>query len=492
MGNSNNQIEGQLFAARKEAFQQAGTTNLFKTLLFIVVIIGGIGLAAYYTNKQGLGQSVVRAPFDEKEVRHKIIELEKDIAILKSDLALVKKPNPVIHAAQSILEFAIANWVLLSFLVALLTALYVKYQFKIDYFESYRDLATKKMLSEFYQHLGDRMMTSSEWDAAETAYRDSLAINPTNIKATYGIAKVSVFQPLKGQTFFAPDIADVKLDYLIANPPQNANAEDLRRDFAQLYFLKAINRSNLGDDAKTKTWLEKAIESDPTFVGPLLNLGYLYESAGEIDKAIECYQKAIGLDPNWALANHNLGSVYLITAQFDQAIQYLECANKISPFLLTDLSLGEAYAYAGKLDLALTWHDTALSSLAIPGIEKERYIVSGGTWLYSFMPLQKGDKETIKRSVRISTFEQKKMLTHYTVALDYALLGDIRRADEKFAQARAFEKAADYSGVFLNRIQSMLNLVNMAPAARAWFEAKTKELSLPAKPPAPSPAAGGS
>jgi tetratricopeptide (TPR) repeat protein len=479
MADSNDQIKGELFAARTEAFQQARTTNLLKTIVLIGIIFSVIALVVYYLASHGVAPARVPGTFSETEARHKLIALEKELQILKSDLIAAKQPNPVIHAIESVAQFAVSNWVLLSFLVAILTALYVKYRFKIDYFESYRDLATKKMLSEFYRHLGDRLMISAEWNAAETAYRDSLAINPTNIKATYGIAKVTVFQPLKGEETYATEIADRKLDYLIANPPPNAAIEDLRRDFAQLYFLKGISRSNAGDDAQGRTWQQKAIETDPTFVGPHLELGYMHETAGEIEQAISCYKKAVDLDKDLALANNNLGGMYLIIAEFDKAIEYLERAHRISPSLMTTLTLGEAYAYAHHFNQALARHKNAWSNLAVPGIEKERYVTFGGTWSYSFMPLQKGDSETIKRNVKIYTLDEKKILTISELAFDHALLGNIKRAHERFAEARAMKGADNYADFFLNRIQSMLNLIEPEPVARKCLEEMAGELSTP-------------
>jgi len=476
MADAIDQLKGNLSAARTEAFHQARTTNLFKTLVLILCVAGAVALGIYAIS-HSTAKPRVRVPFDNKEARNKIAALEKELQLLKSDLAVVEEPNPLLAAAQSVATFAVTNWVLLSFLLAVATAGYVKYKFKLDYFESYRDLATKKTLSEFYRHLGDRMMISAEWDAAEAAYRDSLAINPTNIKATYGIAKASVLQPLKGQTFYGPDIADAKLDYLINHAVREADPTDRRRTAAQLYFLKSINRASVDDDVESKRWLEKAIQSDPTFVCPHLNLGYLHEAAGEFEKAIECYQKAVELEPNLALGHNNLGAVYLSATEFKKAIEHLERAHLISPTLITALALGEAYAYNGEFERALVLHKRAASKLAISGIEKERYVQAGGTWLYGYMPLKKGDTKTIRQSVKVSTFEQKKMVAFGALAFDYALLDNTRQANESFGKAWGAETGNDYSKLFLNRIQSMLNLIGPSPIARGWFEQKATELS---------------
>jgi tetratricopeptide (TPR) repeat protein len=275
----------------------------------------------------------------------------------------------------------------------------------------------------------------------------------------------------------------MKLDYLIENPPPNARPEDLRRHFGQLYYLQGLSRSAVGDEIEDRTCQEKAIKIDPNFVGPYIRLGYLHESAGEIDEAVTCYKKAVDLEPNLAVTNTTLGGVYLMTGAFDEAIKYLERARKLSPLLLTTLVLGEAYAYTGRFTQALGWHESALSTITTPGMERERYVTYGGIWLYSFMPLHKGDMDTIKGYVTIHTFEQKKLLTLYLLGLDQGLLGNILRANERFAEAHAIKDTDDFAPFLLNRIGSILNFVDLEPDVRSWFEGKRQELSVTGKPP---------
>jgi tetratricopeptide (TPR) repeat protein len=242
--------------------------------------------------------------------------------------------------------------------------------------------------------------------------------------------------------------------------------------------LKSINRSEQGDEDAVRELLHKAIEVDPRYFATYLNLGFSYLNAGEIDKAIECYKKAYDLEPSFARTNNNLGGCYLITARFDKAIEHLERANKTAAALITQLLLGEAYRYAGRLADALRLHEIASSKIETKGIENERYTL--GDWTWVFMPLHEGDTETIRQSVRVWTFPQKKMLTYHALAFDRALNGQRTKANNAFNLGRDCDKEGDYNAFFVNRIESILNFVKPSPEARGWFEEKNKALSSPA------------
>jgi tetratricopeptide (TPR) repeat protein len=470
------QAEASLRVARRNAFELGRTVNALKTIVFALVVVAVIGTLLYYLASQGNWTSSVHPIVGETQIRKKVADLEKEIQLLKSDLADSKHPTGFERTLQTVGQILITNWVVISFLFGIGAAFYVRWRFKIDYFETYRDQATKKMLSEFYRNLGDRLMISSEWDAAEAAYRDSLTVNPTNIRATYGLAEVGVFQPLKGEKWSAVEVTSQKLEYLIQNPPPNPSKKGQRHDLARLYYLKGLSRSDAGDEKEDREWQEKAIAQDPDFVGPHLELGYLHEGAGEIDQAIACYKKAADLDPDLALANHNLGGAYLTKLDFTNAIHYLTKASRISPSLLTALVRGEAYAYSGQAEEALAVNTEALRITAIPKIKNERYIRFGCTWLWSFMPLNKEDTETIKRRpVRIYSFKQKKMLARYSLALDHALLGEFEKAD--LLLKGVLVEAEDFAELFVNRLQSLPAFVALPADVGSWFELTAQKLS---------------
>ncbi len=459
------QLEARLAAVRTEAFNQAGRINVLKTVL-LAVVIAAVFFAVIISASRLFAPLAAADRGADKETAHRIIALEKELALLKADLKPVPPANPWLDGAKAVFGFVIENWVLLSFAAAAATAFYVKVRFGIDYFESYRDLSTKKMLSQFYQKLGDRMMVMSEWGAAEEAYRNAIEINPTNQEATYGVAKTRIFQPLKGQKYYAPDVADAKLDYLIKN--QNLG------DDAQLYFLKSLNRYSQGDAETALSLLDQVLGLDPDFVGAHLQKGYMLMGGGEFEPAKKCFIRALELDPSYSLANNNLGFCHLITLELDDAIRCLQVAWKVCRMCNTGISIGDAYRYQNNIAAALEWHRMIVSILRQRGIESDRFL--GGQWIYSYMPLRCGDLETIKQAVYMFTFEQKKMVALFTLSFDLALSGDIPAADKHFAEAAVLDGTGDYHPFIINKIESLLNLLTPPTAVRAWFEEKKLKL----------------
>jgi len=384
-------------------------------------------------------------------------QLEEEIELLKAELEPPSKRSKLRRRFRRFRKFIISYWFLFSFLVAFLTVVYVKVKFDIDYFEDYRNISTTKELSEFYRQLGDTLMADIEWTAAEDAYRTALEINRNNIEATYGIIKAQVFKPIEGEKFFATEVVEAKLNYLLSHFP----------DDYQVYFLKGLLHLYQGDNENAKLWFQKAINKNPNFVGGYINLGFIKQRSFDIEGAVRNFKKALELSPNYVTAHNNLGFLYLILANFTESVEHLKRAYDLSPNLLTAINLGDAYRYSGRFDTALRWHQHALDVMREPGIENDRYI--GGLWLYNYMPQKSGDLETIKLSVEVSSLRQKKVFVHYALSFDFALKKNFKKADEEFKTGLKLDQSLQYGNFFVNKILSIVNLLDMDEEVREWL-----------------------
>src|SRR5437868_3951785 len=97
---------------------------------------------------------------------------------------------------------------------------------------------------------------------------------------------------------------------------------------------KQGKQANAADLKTAESLLSDVLKKKPDYYRALYNLGYVYLSEGENDKAIETFQKAKkvhdreGIPDNSIL--NSLGWAYLKAGNFDKAEDYLTAAYKTS------------------------------------------------------------------------------------------------------------------------------------------------------------------
>jgi len=405
---------------------------------------------------------------DESALAERLNRLEGGLRSLQEASRAQKPSDPVTTKFQKICQFALRNWILLSFVVAMLTAVYVKFAFGVDYLREYRSIKTKHDLSDLYTRMGDILMGRVELEAAEDAYRSAQQINPDNVAATRGMVKAEVFKPPAGDKYYIPEVVDAKLDYLLSLYP----------DDDQLLFLKGTRFEDQGDEKEAITWYQKALAKNPKSLGAYSGLGfhYLGRKYFDIDLAIKNLEKAVELDPYFPVANLNLGYSYILIFNSDEALQHLNKSYQTSPKWSAAYSLGEAYRYAGKPGEATKWHQFALRGLTDSNSEKDPFIEQAvSTWNY--MPLSRQDRETFKYIVTTYSMEEKKAFTSYALSLDLALENEFDKANQAFEAAVSLDKDHKYFTYFAYAQRSIENLCTPNADAKQWFAIHKAELS---------------
>jgi tetratricopeptide (TPR) repeat protein len=401
---------------------------------------------------------------DRDGIVKRIGELEQELAALKTAVA----PPQGLIPLRGFARFLLSYWVLLSFLAAVATAVYVKYAFQIDYFETYRDQAAKKEVSELHRKLGERLLARAEWEAAANAYKEALKVNPNNVAATVGLVEAQVFLPSGNQKFAAPEIIDAKLQVL-----KELKAAD---DYI-VHFLVGMRHYYKGDYAAAKASLEKSVDAsiaaNKPFAGGYVNLGFIEQSLFNLDRAIACFRRALELDPESPDAHNNLGFTYVIAGQYDEAVKHLAEAEAISPRLLSAINLGDAYRYKGDYLKATQVHEAAVGEAKRLAGTYELY--AGGDWLYNLMPLHDGDAETMASYVMVFTQDQKLSIANFALALDYALSGRSADADRQMDEAQRLAGRDGYRALYLNKIAFLQRFPDLDDDAKAWLaKARTK------------------
>lgn len=399
---------------------------------------------------------------DESSLLNRVSALEHEVETLKKS---VEGTSDGGGRMKAFVRFLIANWVLLSFLSAIFTAVYVKYRYQVDYFESYRNISDTKKLADFYERMGDKLMASSEWPAAEEAYRAALHLNPNNTAATFGIAKAEVFQPLAGQKYYFPEVADAKLDYLLARFP----------DDYQMFFLKAIRYSAMGNTHDAESWLNKCIQRNPAFTGCYLQLGFLKYAQGNLPEAQANFTKVLQLDPNSATARNDLGACETLQSDFVNAARQFEQSYNISPSAITAIDLGEIYWFVQAPKSSREIHQIAANYMEHSTDPQDRFM--GPEWVTGFLPLRVGDQDTIKKpTVSVYSLEQKKALVHFELSIDQALLGNLPLAKQEFEKAMKLDHTSEQDSLIQNRFLAVENMVPASAESKAWLAEHRKML----------------
>jgi len=404
---------------------------------------------------------------DKSELLNRIHALEKELVLLKTELAPPKTGTGVAAFFKRLPRLLISNWVLISFITAIVTAVYVKYRFDIDYFESYKNIKIAKDISSFYTEMGEKLMIISEWEAAKEAYTRALENNKNNMQASFGLMKATAFDPAENGKNVQPEVVDARVDLLVSKFPEDY----------MVHFLNGVRYMNKNDLEKAVSSFNKSIALKPDFISTYIELGYL--NMGSYDaktktirvnhtKSIEYSKKAVTIDSNNAIANNNLGYSLLLRGQIKQGIMYLEKANNQSPSLLTMINIGEAYRLCGTVQTALWYHTKALERLEATKDENDRFI--SGVWCYNFLPIRADDTVTVKNYVKIAGKYQKLAFANYALSLDYALQDNFNAATKHLAAALQCDRDQYCEKYFRNTISSLDYFLTLKPGFKAWVK----------------------
>ncbi len=398
-------------------------------------------------------------------------DLVERIGKLEAELASLKRveseqtPHPL-EKVSKVAKFLLSYWTLFSFLFAVVVMVYVKYRFDIDYFENYRSAADIRNLSDFHRKMGDEFIGKTEWQAAEKAYREALDIDKNNIQAAYGLVKAQVFQPITGQKYYSPEVVNTRLNYLVDFFPNDYLLSYLRANYY-------VDKRNLDEARK---WFEKSMQQNPQYSWNYVALGFLLQQEGNFDEAANNFKKALQLDAENYIANGNLGYTYLYEGKFDEALKYLQRGSDISPNFANYYGVADAYLYLKDFASALIYREANLKQLESKEADSERFLASNGLWMYNYMPLHSGDKDTIKKYVQSTGIDGQKALAYFSTSLDYALNNNFPRADELFKKGIEVDKDKFFYDFFVNKISSLQAFVAPSVEANQWLEARKTEL----------------
>jgi len=128
-------------------------------------------------------------------------------------------------------------------------------------------------------------------------------------------------------------------------------AVEIDPEFAMAYRSLAIGYGNLGFRSERNIYMQKALESSDRLSDRerYQIQGDFYSSSEKTyDKAIEAYNKLLELYPEHSIGNNNLGVLYYSLEEWDKAIERYEVCRKIkATFIPSYSSLADSYRAKG-------------------------------------------------------------------------------------------------------------------------------------------------
>ena len=116
-----------------------------------------------------------------------------------------------------------------------------------------------------------------------------------------------------------------------------------------------------GEHQKAIPFYEKVIEIDPDNVHAHNDLGIIFQFLGQYQKALDCYEKIIEINPEHIHSHYNSGIIFYILGKHQKAINCYEKATKINPnYTEAHNSLGIVFQLLGELQKALSSYEKVI------------------------------------------------------------------------------------------------------------------------------------
>lgn len=208
------------------------------------------------------------------------------------------------------------------------------------------------------------------WYDSASLYAADLPNSPNCAKLNYHNALEMVRLGMDEKESVVKDVEQVKLGVACYD-----KCVELYPEYHDAYGSRGLAQFRLGQVLKNPQeqqaiWdkaladYEKSLKYRYNNAEVLSNMGYIYFSRGQAEKAEEVYKKAVEYDPRFVDARRNLGAVFAMQKKFPQAIdQWKEALkyadDKKSPTLY--FYIGSAYKDMGQPEKSGEWFDKAYS-----------------------------------------------------------------------------------------------------------------------------------
>jgi len=207
---------------------------------------------------------------------------------------------------------------------------------RLDEQNSYR-----RRMVDRHLELGDVFLDSSLLGAAEQELRQALVLDPTNVKAQFGLLKADVFKPISDREP-EPLVSESRLKFILKEDPDDKHA---------LLYLGILYTTIDADEART--YLQRALAQDPRLAVAYVNLGFICDMTGDPEQAMQMYEKALQLTGWQQNALNNISYHYIRQGRFEEAVKKLTLLLHLDgDALIAYWNLSNALRFLGQHEVA--------------------------------------------------------------------------------------------------------------------------------------------
>lgn len=336
------------------------------------------------------------------------------------------------EAMKNFIEFCSSNWTFLLFVFTILGLLFGRFVYGIsplywleeikqkqdDYERKAEQDQFKQRMVKRHLELADALLNVYELEAAKINYEKALELDLLNVEAQMGLLKTEIFLSVSRKDY-SPQAAEKQLKLIQEENPNDKHA---------LLFLGDVYSAIEPEQALE--YYAKALDQDPNLAIAYNNIGYIYDSMGQSNKASENYRRAATLEKWNTMILGNAAYHSLRRKRYHEAIRQFEVLLRLNPKLLWAYwSLAHAYCLTSQVTSAYVWQQHLLSLLDDEAVTS--------------LPLNRGELlfHAGEEVLYIVGLPQMRCYSYYSMALSCHLLGKQAEADAFIQKARNVDAA---------------------------------------------------
>jgi tetratricopeptide (TPR) repeat protein len=199
-----------------------------------------------------------------------------------------------------------------------------------------------------YYNLGLAYLRKGMFQMSSDNFQKALELDPKHAYSLVGLMAIS---------FQAGDMEAV-IKYSNEATDAEPKSAEIQAAIGEVWMSNATSLEHL-KNAQNK--FREAIDLDPKFIPPRMNLARLYVLSGKTQESIKEYKYVTDTQPDNIMAHQGLSTAYLNAGMMDKASEEAKKVVQLSPQNpLSYKGLGEVYLHQGKLDEALAEFNRAV------------------------------------------------------------------------------------------------------------------------------------